>query len=146
MDSTTKAAELAERRLSQQVEVMMQNRNHSIEVIKIDLLLLTGLAAITRLVSVPASITLVFGGIPLLLSIGTSILVYLNINPILGLNHEEIPRLAEKNSANQVLTEVYPDWIGENHTEINRNRKYTVASLMLTTTSLGALATIILLY
>lgn len=144
MDCSDSALDEAKRHLDHQIGLIQEQSFEALEVVKINLLILSVLIAATQLSnSVLGSVVFLVASIPLVLSIMVAILGYLRANPIIGLDRDGIYDLVEEDSIDDLLPRVYAEWIEKNHKKSTWNHRLIWLSLSLTAVSLGAVSGLI---
>lgn len=140
------------RSLDHQVEALRQQKDHFIEIMKLNLICLSILVAalgigrvnIAELNPVGVAIPLVF----FLLSISLSISTFHSINPMIGINNQSVQNLDPNEDLNENIFSIkdsYADAIDQNRSKISESNRNMLLSYFSTLVGISSSIAVVLL-
>lgn len=137
------AREEAQRTLEANIKILQNQSNQSLSIIKINFLLLSLIAAGTRVVRSIREIYIYALLVFPLIAIMLSMFAYVTANPTLGMNKEGVQKLMNESDADSIMGRVYSSWADDNHQSIALTQRILVWSLAATSGGLGAIMGVI---
>lgn len=132
--------EEARRLVSEQIRTSEELSARAFETIKINVIVLSILVAAGQFAETRELMTLGLTTAPIFLSIVVAMVVYIGINPTMGLNEEGMSLLREESSgtaAKMGLAEAYTQWGRENQDQSIRIRRRLLFALGLTLSAIA---------